>query len=72
MKDKIHRGIRVPWRYLIATHGEATLKDWTQRLQFFRFCRAVPGGHAADGDSLRLALENSAVPQRLIKENRDI
>ena len=68
MKDKTYRGIRVPWRYLIADHGEATLRDWAQRLRFFRFCRAVPGGHAADGDSLCLALADAEEPRRLTRD----
>lgn len=72
MEDKTHRGIRVPWRYLIATQDEATLQDWTRRLRFFRFCRAVPGGHAADGDSLRLALEDRTVPQRFVKDSQEM
>ena len=68
MKDKTYRGIRVPWRYLVAGHGESLLRDWAQRLRYFRFCRAVPGGHAADGDHLYLALDDSALPRRLTKD----
>ena len=58
----------MPWRYLVANHGEATLQNWALRLKYFRICRAVPGGHAADGDSLRLALNDSDLPRRLLKD----
>lgn len=68
MKDKTYHGVKVPWRYLIADHGEANLRDWAQRLQFFRFCRAVPGGHAADGDRLLVAFDDTELPRRLTKD----
>lgn len=64
MRDKTYRGVTVPWAYLVAAHGEATLRDWAGRLRYFRFCRAVPGGHAGDGDSLRVALDDRTLPRR--------
>ena len=48
------------------------MRDWARRLRYFRFCRAVPGGHAADGDSLCLALRDSELPRRLTKDFPDI
>ncbi len=72
LQDKTYHGIKVPWRYLIAAHGEATLRDWAARLQHFRFCRAVPGGHAADGDSLCLALNDGPLPRRLTRDFPEI
>lgn len=42
-------------RWLYETHHRAELCEWATRLQYFRFCRAV-GGHANDGDALRVAL----------------
>ena len=44
------------------------MRDWAQTLRFFRFCRAVPGGHAADGDTLRLAFKDEALPRRLTRD----
>jgi hypothetical protein len=42
-------------RWLYETHSPAELHGWARRLRHFRFCRAV-GGHAGDGDGLRVAL----------------
>ncbi len=42
-------------RWLYETHCRAELGEWADRLRYFRFCRAV-GGHANDGDALRVAL----------------
>lgn len=41
--------------YLHERHSRETLRDWARSLSFFRFCRAF-GGHANDGDCLRVAL----------------
>jgi hypothetical protein len=43
-------------QYLYEQHSESELKEWTSRLQFFRYFRAY-GGHANDGDSLDIALK---------------
>lgn len=44
------------WKsYLLQSHSEHTLRNWANRLSFFRFFRAY-GGHANDGDSLDVAL----------------
>lgn len=72
VKDRSHRGVNVPWRYLVASQGESTLREWARKLHFFRFCRAVPGGHAADGDTLCVALEDSALPRRLATDFPDV
>jgi hypothetical protein len=42
-------------RYLYQEHSPQELREWANRLTLFRFCRAF-GGHAGDGDSLRLHL----------------
>jgi hypothetical protein len=42
-------------RYLFEEHPPARLSGWAKRLTRFRFCRAY-GGHANDGDTLRLLL----------------
>ena len=41
--------------WFFRTHNPAELKEWTSRMRFFRFHRAI-GGHANDGDTLRCAL----------------
>ncbi|HKP39617.1 hypothetical protein [Mycobacterium sp.] len=44
------------WRsWLYETHSAVELHEWALRLHYFRFCRAF-GGHANDGDQLRVAL----------------
>jgi hypothetical protein len=49
------------WRqYLFESHSEATLRAWAKRLYMFRFFRAY-GGHANDGDSLKVAYEYAHV-----------
>jgi hypothetical protein len=45
-------------RYLLRDHSVDELKEWAQRLKWFRFCRAF-GGHAHDGDQLVLAIRSS-------------
>lgn len=47
--------------WFFRTHSPEELKEWTARMRFFRFYRAI-GGHANDGDTLRCALrvENEA------------
>jgi hypothetical protein len=43
------------WKsYLFESHSEDILRNWANRLSFFRFFRAY-GGHANDGDSLDAA-----------------
>lgn len=50
------------WRsWLYETHSAAELHDWALRLRYFRFCRAV-GGHANDGDQLRVVLRAETEP----------
>lgn len=44
--------------YLHERHSRDELRGWARSLAYFRFCRAF-GGHANDGDCLRVAL---AVP----------
>jgi hypothetical protein len=51
-------------RYLFEEHSEADLRAWAQRLARFRFCRAF-GGHAGDGDTLRLHLRIHSVEDAL-------
>jgi hypothetical protein len=41
--------------WFFRTHSHAELADWTARMRFFRFCRAV-GGFALDGGTLRCIL----------------
>ena len=43
-------------RYLYENHSKASLAEWAPTLRFFRYCRAF-GGHAGDGDSLRVVLK---------------
>ena len=44
------------WRdWFFRSHSQAELEEWTARMRFFRFYRAI-GGHANDGDTLRCAL----------------
>jgi hypothetical protein len=43
------------YAWFFRTHSPAELKEWTARMRFFRFYRAI-GGHANDGDTLRCAL----------------
>jgi len=46
----------VKWHaWFFRAHSPEELKEWTARMRFFRFYRAV-GGHANDGDTLRCAL----------------
>jgi hypothetical protein len=42
-------------QYLYEQHSAEQLATWAVSLRYFRFCRAV-GGHAGDGDQLRVAL----------------
>lgn len=42
-------------RYFFERHSLETLIQWSQRLRYFRYCRAY-GGHAGDGDSLLVAI----------------
>jgi hypothetical protein len=51
-------------RYLFEEHSPAQLREWARRLQRFRFCRAF-GGHAGDGDTLRLHLRIHSVEDAL-------
>ena len=51
-------------QYLFEEHSPAQLQAWAQRLQRFRFCRAF-GGHAGDGDTLRLHLRTHSVEDAL-------
>ena len=53
-------------RYLYENHSKASLAEWAPTLRFFRYCRAY-GGHAGDGDSLRvvLRLESRSDVERL-------
>jgi hypothetical protein len=44
-------------QYLYGSHSRAELWAWARELRFFRFCRAY-GGHANDGDSLRVELRH--------------
>ena len=41
--------------YLHERHSPEELRGWARSLAYFRFCRAF-GGHANDGDCLRVAL----------------
>jgi hypothetical protein len=41
--------------YFFRTHSRAELEEWTTRMRFFRFCRAM-GGFANDPDILLCAL----------------
>lgn len=41
--------------WLYERHPRTELRDWATRLRWFRYCRAV-GGHANDGDELRLVV----------------
>jgi hypothetical protein len=41
--------------YFFRRHSFEELQAWTERMRFFRFCRAI-GGHANDGDMLLAAL----------------
>jgi hypothetical protein len=50
--------------WLFRTHSFAELEEWTNRLRFFRFCRAL-GGHANDGDELLAALRVDAEAELL-------
>jgi hypothetical protein len=43
------------WNWFFRSHSQAELKEWTARMRFFRFHRAV-GGLANDGDTLRCAV----------------
>lgn len=43
-------------RYLFEWHSRESVAKWAPTLRFFRYCRAF-GGHAGDGDSLRVALK---------------
>lgn len=43
-------------RYLYEVHSREALAEWAPSLRFFRYCRAF-GGHAGDGDALRVALK---------------
>jgi hypothetical protein len=45
-------------QYLFRTHSWAELRTWTERLRYFRFCRAV-GGLANDPDYLGVALRHA-------------
>jgi hypothetical protein len=51
-------------RYLYEEHSPAQLRAWAHRLTRFRFCRAF-GGHANDGDTLRLHLNVHSVEDAL-------
>lgn len=42
-------------QYLYEQHSAEQLARWAVSLRYFRFCRAF-GGHAGDGDQLRVAL----------------
>lgn len=42
-------------RYYFRSHSFDELEEWTERMRFFRFVRAI-GGHANDGDELSCAL----------------
>ena len=44
--------------WFFRSHSPAELKEWTARMRFFRFYRAV-GGQANDGDTLQCALSVS-------------
>jgi hypothetical protein len=44
--------------YLFEAHSPEQLAAWGRRLRRFRFCRAF-GGHAGDGDTLRLDLRTA-------------
>jgi hypothetical protein len=43
------------WNWFFRSHSRGELEDWTARLRFFRFYRAI-GGQANDGDTLRCTL----------------
>jgi hypothetical protein len=51
-------------KYLFEEHSEQELRAWARRLRRFRFCRAF-GGHAGDGDTLRLHLRIHSVEDAL-------
>ena len=48
-------------KWLYETHHPDELHAWAIRLRYFRFCRAI-GGHANDGDHLRVALRSETEP----------
>lgn len=48
--------------WFFRTHSLEELKEWTARMRFFRFYRAI-GGHANDGDTLRCALRVETEPE---------
>jgi hypothetical protein len=43
-------------QYLYSTHPQAEIRLWARQLKYFRFCKAY-GGHANDGDQLKVALK---------------
>lgn len=49
-------------QYLFESHPETVLREWAQRLAYFRFFRAF-GGHANDGDSLDVAYRYETTEQ---------
>src|SRR5688500_4963357 len=49
-------------RWLYQDHAERQLREWAKPLRVFRFCRAY-GGHANDGDSLRVVLACGSEPE---------
>lgn len=59
MSDGFHKPMSTEdarWEaYLYERHSREQLRHWARSLAFFRFCRAF-GGHANDGDCLRVAL----------------
>ncbi|MEV4319706.1 hypothetical protein [Actinocrispum sp. NPDC049592] len=51
--ERIYSARWEAWLYEL--HSAEELRRWARRLGWFRYCRAV-GGHANDGDALRVAV----------------